>query len=228
MTPTHRTVLVVGAAGGCGATTVALGMALAASRAGRRARLVELDPAGDLAGTLGVAPDRTLADLEPVLAELTAEQIRGVLHRHRTGVEILLGAGLPLDADCAARLVSAAATAADAVLDAAAGRCPRTRAAAHVAARSLIVSPPTIAGTRRAGRLAEWLGGPPPQVVIGVGAGRPELGRRAHERASGLEVVGELPHAPAEAEDVLAGAWPTGRRARLAGELDRLAARVLA
>jgi hypothetical protein len=87
----------------------------------------------------------------------------------------------------------------------------------------LIVAPPTVAGARRARALA---GDGAPRVVIGVTAGRAELGVRAFSRASGLPVVGEMPAAPEDAESLGSGRWPAGRRARLGRAVDALAAAV--
>jgi pilus assembly protein CpaE len=87
-----RIVAVAGAKGGCGASTVAAQLALAAARDGGRRGvcLVDLDlQAGDVATMFGVTAHHDLADLVEVADELTGRSITGVLFRHSSGVQIL-------------------------------------------------------------------------------------------------------------------------------------------
>lgn len=87
-----RIVAVAGAKGGCGATTVAAQLALAAARDGGRRGvcLVDLDlQAGDVAALFGVTAHHDLADLVDVAEELTGRSITGVLFPHASGVRIL-------------------------------------------------------------------------------------------------------------------------------------------
>ena len=87
-----RIVAVAGSKGGCGVTTVASQLALAAARAGgeHRVCLVDLDlQTGDVATLFGVTAQHDLADLVDVVDELTRRSIAGVLFRHASGVHIL-------------------------------------------------------------------------------------------------------------------------------------------
>ena len=219
--------VVAGASGGCGTSVVATGLALAAVRAGVPARLLELAPGGDMAGSLGVPAERTLADLGPVSGELDEGHLASALCPHRSGMSVLLGAPGPeaWGADAVTALVRVAALRCRVVVDAGAGPSPAVEGAFAAGAALVVVAPPTVAGARRARVLA---GGREAAVVMGVTAGRSELGARAFARASGLTVVGEIPGAPEDAESLASGRWPARRRARLGRAIDALAGAVAA
>jgi pilus assembly protein CpaE len=131
--PREPRVLVIGAAGGCGASTVAGALALAWARAGRPSRLIELDlERGDLAGAWGIPAERTIADLLPVLAELTTEHVERAAYVHPSGCSLLLapalpGAGRPWDEAATARLLAAARAAASTRTDGRRRPAPRAR-----------------------------------------------------------------------------------------------------
>lgn len=224
-------VTVVGAAGGCGASTLAGALALHRARAGAAVWLVELDvDRGDRAEAWDLAPERTLADLAAVADELDAGHLARAAHEHDTGVRLLLAPGEPGTAGAWApaateRLLSAARDAVAAggwvVADAGTGLGPRAAAAADLADVTLVVCPPTIAGARRARRIAEAAPGRCALAVAGP-AGQ-ELGARALARAVGAPVAAELPWEPREASRLSVGRWPSGRRTCLAAAVGALA-----
>jgi pilus assembly protein CpaE len=225
--------VVAGAAGGCGASTLAGALALCWAAAGARPWLLELDlERGDLAGAWDLPLDRTIADLAPVAAELDEDHLRAAAFPHPTGVVLLPGPGRP-GASTAwepaglARLVDAAAGAGQVVVDAGAGLGRAGMAAAGRAGGILLVCPPTLGGARRARRLLEALGATGAEgraaLVAGGAPGHRELGVRALRRALGANVAGELPWAPGEAAELAAGRWSPGRRRPLHHAVERLA-----
>lgn len=89
-----RVVAVYGARGGAGATFLATNLAGALAASGTDTVLADFDLFyGEVATALGIALNgagRTLADLAPVAAELTAEHLERVLHPHPRGFGVLL------------------------------------------------------------------------------------------------------------------------------------------
>src|SRR5262249_43051696 len=76
--------VVIGASGGAGATTLALGVALHLAMTSRHPTLLELDLVkGGLAAGLGIDADRGLHDLRPVADELKPEHLARVAYPHR-------------------------------------------------------------------------------------------------------------------------------------------------
>jgi MinD superfamily P-loop ATPase len=229
---TGPAVVVVGACGGCGASLVAGGIALAWAAAGAATWLVEIDvERGDLAGAWGVSADRGLADLVSVSAELDAGHLRQVHHAHPSGAMLVVGPGTPgaealWDAAAIARLVEVAGSEGRVVLDAGAGLSSLAIAAAQAANLVLVVCPPTVAAARRARRLVEVLGGGPARRVAlaasGVSRGG-ELSAGALARTVGVEVLAEVPWDERDARQIGVGRWPGGRRRGLGAALSRLA-----
>ena len=218
-----RPLVVVGAGGGCGTSLLALGLALASGRRPARTRLVDLAVGGDLAGGMGVPPDRTVSDLRPVIDELAEDHLDSIALPHRSGVELLAGSPRDeWDADATTRLVAAASRSAAVVVDVGCGASVRLRGAVDAGAVVVMVAPPTIAGARRAS-IAAASAGPDMAVVVGVTPGRSELGARSFARTSRLRVIGSIPACAGEACELTAGRWPTGRRSRLARALTSIA-----
>jgi pilus assembly protein CpaE len=224
-------VLVLGATGGCGATTLACALALAWVRAGRSTLLLELDlDRGDLAGSLDVVPERTVADLLPVSAELTAEHLRRAAYPHRSGLSVLLGPGragteLAWPDSGLERLVGTAGAQTLCVVDGGTGLGRASAAAARVARQVVIVAPGSVAGARRARRLAAVLGsGRAPRLVVAAprGSADEELSPRALGLAAAIDLAGELPRSEREAAQLVGGRWPT-RRGRLVRSVEALA-----
>jgi len=82
---------VFGAKGGVGRTTVATNLAVAlALKYQQRVALVDLDlQLGDVALLLDLVPERTIADLVPVMDKLDPELMRGFLSVHASGLKVL-------------------------------------------------------------------------------------------------------------------------------------------
>jgi pilus assembly protein CpaE len=207
-------VAVVGAGGGCGATTLACGLALAWARAGRPVCLLELDlERGDLAGGLGLTPERSLADLTAVAGEIGPEHVRRAAHPHPSGLAVLFAPERPGAADgwsqpALTRLLEAVRADCACVVDAGAGPPPPAVAAA---ATAILVVAPAL-GPRAA------LVAAPPRC-----APQHELSARALALAAGLDLRATLPAQEREAAELSAGRWPRGRRAPLARAVADLA-----
>ena len=157
-----RIVAVAGAKGGCGTTTVAAQVALAAARSGGRRGvcLVDLDlQAGDVATFFGVTAHHDLADLVDVADELTGRSITGVLFRHSSGVQILPapeeGERAELvTASVARRVLGVLRTMFDAVVvDCGSVVSEANLGAVEIADRVLVVSTPDVLSLRGAHRL---------------------------------------------------------------------------
>ena len=223
----------MGAVGGCGASTLASAVALALARAGAGPTLVELDlERGDLAGRYELPAERTLADLVPVLDELTSAHVEQVVYRHESGVRLLLGrpdpdAAAPWTTDAVARLLDAAVPAGPLVVDVGNPGSARSAAALERATSTLVAAPLTLAGARAAVRVIARPGpaAPPALVASPVPSGG-ELSPRALGGAVRLPVAGVLPAAPGCAADLGGGRWP--RRSRLARRVETLVQELVA
>ncbi|MEW6059017.1 MAG: hypothetical protein AB1551_02565 [Actinomycetota bacterium] len=112
ITPAERTadrrglvLAVYGARGGAGATFLAAHLAAAIGHRGNDCVLVDLDLAfADISAAVGAPSDdqpRTLADLLPLVDELTSQHLDGILWPHPDGFRVLLAPG---DADTAASI----------------------------------------------------------------------------------------------------------------------------
>lgn len=229
-----RAIVVLGAAGGCGASLLAGALALAWQRERAGAWLVELDIGrGDLADAWDLRGDRTLADLEGVASELAPHHLRAASRSHTSGLTALVAPSLPRPpwpAIAAAGLVAAVRDLAGAgrcVVDGGCGPGPAALAATGRADGILVACPPRLAAARRAQRLLGALAGSGDDrrcaLVLTHGPERGEIGARALGRVVGAPVVGELPWAAREAARLSAGNWPRGRRARLASAVVSIA-----
>ncbi len=233
MSAAARLVLVVGASGGCGASTLAAALALSWQRDGEGAWLVEADAGrGDVAAAWDLAGERTLADLHGVVDELGPGHVRAAAEEHPSGVRVLAAAADPsaagwADPPAGERLARAVAEAAGpsgrCAIDGGPGAGSLARGVAQVATAVLVVCPPRLDSARRARSVASALAAPGTGLVVAAG-GRAELGTRALARATGLEVRGTLPWSPGEAAELGCGRWPRRRRRSLRAEAERLAA----
>lgn len=223
--------VVLGASGGCGATTVAIGSALAIQRSGGSAVLVELDFArGDLAGGFGVPRDRSIADLEGVADELTEAHVLAAAFPHRSGMRVLFApppSAATWGRSAAALLVSASAASGHVVADLSCGLTDAAFGAIDQGATPVIVSSATRAGARRAAAFVEALAECECAFLLSRAGGAKELSARAAERMVGLSVAAELPDSKGEADALAAGRWPTKRKARLAGAIEGIVSQVL-
>jgi pilus assembly protein CpaE len=94
-----RVVAVIGARGGAGTTFLSSNLASTFAGRGIRCALVDLDASfADLTVALGVRAEdrtRTIADLLPVMNELSPEHLEDALHRHPAGFHALLAPSDP-------------------------------------------------------------------------------------------------------------------------------------
>ena len=95
-----RVVTVFSAKGGCGKTTVSTNSAVDLATSGLRVLLLDLDLAfGDVAISLGLMPERSIADLVAMGGHLDAEGLASVVTRHDSGLDVLCAPAHPGDAD---------------------------------------------------------------------------------------------------------------------------------
>ncbi len=222
-----ETILVIGACGGCGTSTVASGMALVIAGRQGIANLVDLDLAwGDLHGSWGLRRDRTLQDLAAVRHELTPDQIGMVLAHHPSGVRLALSPGRPdaghdWDADTVARLLGGLATGGPTIVDTGRADPDMVVGAGTVATHRLIVTPPSVRGARGTGQIMDALGRDV-EVVVNQALHSADLGMRGFRRLVGCPVRAVLPRRPGEAEWLVAGLLPRGRRRPLRDAIETL------
>jgi pilus assembly protein CpaE len=93
-------VTVFSAKGGCGKTTVSTNTAAELASAGAKVLLVDLDLAfGDVAISLGLMPERTIADLVAMGGHLDADGLATAITAHDSGLDVLCAPSHPGDAD---------------------------------------------------------------------------------------------------------------------------------
>jgi len=161
--PAGRMVTLVGAKGGVGTTTVALQLALAASRVrgSRSVCLVDFDlQAGDVGVLLDVAHHRSVVDLIG-LSEVSAPQLEGTVYGHPSGVRVLLAPGEgeraeELSATDARSILSALKRTYDVVIvDGGTVLTEGNAPAAEIADEVLLVVTPDVPAVRGANRVRE-------------------------------------------------------------------------
>ncbi len=95
-----RIVTVFSAKGGCGKTTISTNAAAELASSGLRVLLVDLDLAfGDVAISLGLMPERSIAELVAMGGHLDAEGLASVVTSHDSGLDVLCAPSHPGDAD---------------------------------------------------------------------------------------------------------------------------------
>lgn len=105
----RQVVAVIGAAGGCGASTVAVNLAVLFARARGRCNLIDLNTGKpDLAPLLDVRPQYTLADLCRNDGRLDGSLYEKLLTRHQSGVSLLAAPPDVADGVITPRLVARA------------------------------------------------------------------------------------------------------------------------
>ena len=208
-----RAVVVCGAKGGCGTSSVALAIAIP-----DRGMLIDL--AGgfdDVAVRLGCAPPRTLADIAGLGDALGAEALRSLAARHPSGLRLIaraegpaahtvvtptLGRALVREGRLASRLV---------VLDTGVAGADICASVAQPADRVLVTTTPDTRCVDCAARAVSWLeGAGVPAQSIGLVVNRwskwEDLTLRGIERRAGApllavvregELAGPLPRPPA-------------------------------
>jgi pilus assembly protein CpaE len=95
-----RVVTVFSAKGGCGKTTLAINLAVALAKDGRRVCLVDLDLAfGDVAISVQLNPARTIVNALPMAGHVDTTGAASLLTRYRPGLDMLLAPTTPGDAE---------------------------------------------------------------------------------------------------------------------------------
>lgn len=164
-----RVVAVYGPRGGTGVTFLAANLAAATASRGASTVLVDLDPFfADVTCAIGVPPTSeitTVADLVPVLDELTRDHLGRVLYAHPAGFRALLGPPEPslaaaLPPEYGARAVELLRTEADVIIL----HLPRAldeacRGALELADEVLLVVSLDVLSFRAAHRALTYLGG---------------------------------------------------------------------
>jgi pilus assembly protein CpaE len=87
---------VVNAKGGCGATTIAVNLALSLQSAHGNVSLVDLGPLGHAALHLNLKPLFSVADALRNLHRLDSSLLEGFMTRHPNGLQLLAGASAPV------------------------------------------------------------------------------------------------------------------------------------
>lgn len=219
--------VVVGGAGGMGASTVAAALAICAARRDGRVLLVDLDLVwGDLHGAWGIPRDRTLHDLAPVIDELTAEHLAVVTTPPVDGVSLLLSPGSAHAAQqwsgaMVERLLGVAAGGGCVVIDAGRAAPEHLAAAAGLADRIVVVATPSMRGARGAAAVLSELG-PASVLVANHIARHEEIGLRAFARICGARPIVEVPRRPRDAELLASGRTPRGHRQPILAAIDQI------
>ncbi len=224
--------VVLGASGGCGASTLACGLALAWAAAGVSPWLVEWDALrADLAGRWDLPGDRTILDLAPVASELRTEHVESAAALHPSGVAVLLGpphAVPQISADLARSLLDVLDPGMPVVVDLAAATDSAAGCVLSLASTILMVAPSSASGARRARRIVDAArergAGDRMRLVARAAADGGDLGARALSRAVSLDLAAALPHARRDALAIGSGRWPRERRRGLAARLGALSA----
>lgn len=210
-------VVVIGATGGCGATTFACAIALARAGAGDSVLVVDLDPHGGGPSALwGIPAARALDDLCPLGDDLTPEHVDHLVHRHPTGIDVVAGArdASALTAWSAAALdglVRYVTARPSWVVDAGRGDTPLVAALAARAELVVVLAPRSVEGARRLPRIPgvqDW------RRAVGVATEIPasdRLPERALARALGAEFVATAARDPRGASRVAAAQQARGR-----------------
>jgi pilus assembly protein CpaE len=208
-----RVVAVLGARGGCGATTLATSLAwliagAAEPAAPNRCILVDLDlHYGTAALALGVDAGTGLAAMLASPDRLDAQLIAANLHAVGNGSALgLMAAQTPIEQDtpvapaaAAALLAALRTTAPWTIADLPRGLDATNRQLLRAADQVVLVSPPSLEGLRDTGRLLNWLlalraGASPLIVVNGATSGASgEISRRLFEETLGQPVAAWLP-----------------------------------
>jgi Mrp family chromosome partitioning ATPase len=214
-------IVVWGAAGGVGTTTLACALALSMATGDDATDppvLVDADAHGG--GPLamwGIRAERGLDDLAALGADLGAGHVAQVRHRHPAGVDVMGGHAGPVGCGAwtpdAARVLADIIAGRDAwVVDAGRGDDVLAAALAARAGTTAMLVPRSLDGVQRARERAHRRGAPAPSVlVVCDGCGADLLGMRAARRALADPSAIALPRDVRAAAHVRAGQRPRGR-----------------
>ena len=154
---------IVNAKGGCGATTVAVNLALALETIHHSTALIDLAPIGHCALHLNLKPTFTVSDAITNLHRLDSSLLDSFMARHGRGLQVLAGAPNPTAAEPS---VSDFARLFDlmlgqfhfVVVDASSRLDSATRLVSSLAEKILLVAHADVASLWSAGRVAQYLG----------------------------------------------------------------------
>ena len=208
---------VAGAVGGCGATTVAGGVALALAALGQAPTVIGIDGHGGGPHVLwGVPVARTVGDLWSVRDELDAAHVAHIVHAHTDALRLV--SGPPTAAAMAAwneqqtgRLAAALVSATPWVADVGRGDADMQRALIARASVLVVVTSRSVIGASACGAVFQSHRGMRAAAVASALPGRPDVSPRAFRALAPVEVVIGLPEDARGAEDVGACRPPRGR-----------------
>ncbi len=154
---------IVNAKGGCGATSVAVNLALALQAIHPSTALIDLAPLGHCALHLNLKPEFTISDALTNLHRLVSSLLDSFMARHSRGLQVLAGASAPTaiepSASDFARLFDMIAGMFHyVVVDASSRLDSATRLASNLSERILLVAQADVASLWSAGRVAQYLG----------------------------------------------------------------------
>lgn len=154
---------IVNAKGGCGATTVAVNLALALQAIHPSTALIDLAPLGHCALHLNLKPSFTISDALINLHRLDSSLLESFMARHSRGLQVLAGASGPSaiepSASDFARLFDMIAGMFHyVVVDASSRLDSATRLASNLSEKILLVAHADVASLWSAGRVAQYLG----------------------------------------------------------------------
>ncbi len=242
-----RLIVLAGAKGGVGTTTLAIHLALLAARTeGGRVCLVDLDlQAGDVAAMFDLTSERGVVDLAEAAEDLSPRAIADACFVHPTGLRLLLA---PLEGErgeevrrsAARSMLGALRSRFDVVVvDAGATMTVASAEAVNLADVALVVVTPDVLALRAARRLTRLWNRlqvrkePDVTLVVNRASRRSSFQPDTARRFSGTPVARTtIPESPRELEDptnagdpglLVAGQFSRGL-ARLAAELDLAAA----
>ncbi|HXE30373.1 MAG TPA: AAA family ATPase [Terriglobales bacterium] len=214
-----KLIAVLGARGGCGATTVSVNLALALHALRRQADgpvvLVDAAPLGHAALHLNLKPQFTLSDLLSHASRLDAAMLTSLMLKHETGLELLAGPYQPLaalpDALHAAWLELVLQTYPLVVADLSARLDGLTAAIMEQADRILFVTQTDMVSLWSAAKVRQYLD---PQVrlrfalVLNRFTATPDVDLASLESITKTPVLWKLPNAHAQVVDAIERGQP--------------------
>lgn len=209
--------VVVGATGGCGATTVACALALMLAAQGGAPLLVDGDlHAGGPGALWNVDATRGLDDLGELGSDVGAEHVGHLVHRHACGVDVMAGclrasSAVVHDPVACAAVADYAASRPCWVADGGRGDSGLVAALIARADRLLMVAPCTLRGAARAAALVERLDARSAVVLAARWVPGEHVPARVLARSAGGAEVLALGRDDRAAGHVAAGRAPRGR-----------------
>ena len=154
---------IVNAKGGCGATTVAVNLALALQTIHHSTALLDLAPIGHCALHLNLKPTFTVTDAITNLHRLDSSLLESFMARHERGLQLLAGPANPTAVETSisdfARLFDMMVSQFHyLVVDASSRLDSSTRLISSLAEKILLVAHADVASLWSAGRVAQYLG----------------------------------------------------------------------